>query len=352
MLYSFVKPLLFSLPPETAHDLTLRLASLSPTLGKLSGIDADERLQTKLGQLKWSFPVGLAAGLDKNAEALDFFSLQGFGAVECGTVTLRPQLGNPKPRMHRYPEEESLRNSMGFPNQGLSKIWPRLRSFDGSAILGANIGKNKESLRQESIEELSLLFESLHHFVDYFVINVSSPNTPGLRDFQEKSYLDELFSELRTHGIKKDLYLKISPDIDESKTKEILSVAQENKLTGLIATNTTIMPERGAGGVSGKLLKFRANKIHQDLLQGAGELEIIGVGGISEPRDLFHFWRLGGKAVQVYTSYVYQGPELLQRFRNEIIQFLDQQGIYSLNDFFDLSLEERQRRIDDYLSHR
>jgi dihydroorotate dehydrogenase len=352
MLYSLVKPLLFTLPPEKAHDLTLKMARLSPTLGKLSGIEKSDRLEINVGSCKWSFPVGLAAGLDKNGEALAFFSNQGFGALECGTITLRAQSGNPKPRMHRYPEEESLRNSMGFPNHGLQTIWPRLRNFEGLCVLGANIGKNKESNREESIEELSLLYETMHPFVDYFVINVSSPNTPGLRGFQEKSYLDELFEELNNHGIKKDLYLKISPDIDEEKTKELLRVAQDNKLTGLIATNTTIMPERGVGGISGKLLSKQASKIHTALLSEAEDLEIIGVGGMSGPQDIFNFWKQGGKAIQVYTSYVFQGPALLQRFKKEMIGFLDHQEIYSLKEFFALPLKDRQRRIDDYLSSR
>lgn len=352
MLYSLVKPVLFGLSPERAHDLTLRVAGLSPSLGKLSGIEGSDRLKVKVGSTKWSFPVGLAAGLDKNAEALSFFSHQGFGAIEAGTITLKPQLGNPKPRMHRYPEEKSLRNSMGFPNQGLQEIWPKLRSYEGQAILGANIGKNKESGRSQSIEELSLLYESLHPFTDYFVVNVSSPNTPGLRDFQEKSYLDELFSELRSHGVSKDLYLKISPDIDTGKATELLRVAQDNKLTGLIATNTTVMPEKGIGGISGKLLRGRADTIHRMILEGCGDLEIIGVGGFADPRELFHFWRLGGKGIQVYTAYVFQGPSLLHRFKKEILQFLNSQNISSLEEFFKFPLNERQRRIDDHLSHR
>lgn len=352
MLYSLAKPLLFALPPERAHDLTLRLASLSPALGKLTGIERSERFAVSVGQTKWSFPVGLAAGLDKNAEALAFFSEQGFGAVECGTITLRPQLGNPKPRMHRYPEEESLRNSMGFPNQGLEKIWPRLRNFEGQSALGANIGKNKESDRGQSIEELSLLAEALAPFVDYFVVNVSSPNTPGLRDFQESSYLRELFTELRARNSSKDLYLKISPDIDAEKLRELLHSAQENRLTGLIATNTTVMPERGAGGVSGKLLQGRARTIHEGLLAEARELEIIGVGGFSSSADLFAFWRSGGRAIQVYTSYVYQGPDLLRGLRRDLEAFLDHQGLFTLEEFFSFSLPERRQRIDDYLSSR
>src|SRR5665647_1948678 len=132
MLYSVVKKILFSLPPETAHDLALHLARLGPSLGKLNGISQDPRLRIKVGNCHWPFPVGLAAGLDKNAEALDFFAAQGFGAVECGTVTLRPQLGNPRPRIFRYPEQQSLRNAMGFPNQGLLEILPRVRSFQGA----------------------------------------------------------------------------------------------------------------------------------------------------------------------------------------------------------------------------
>jgi dihydroorotate dehydrogenase len=350
MLYPLLKSVLFSLPPEKAHDLAIKMASLSPTLGKVTGIRPSARLGLTVGNCEWNFPIGLAAGLDKNAEALDFFAAQGFGAIECGTITLRPQEGNPKPRMHRYPEEESLRNSMGFPNKGLQEIWPKLRRYQSSTPLGANIGKNKESGREESIEELTMLYESLADFVDYFVVNVSSPNTPGLRAFQEPVYLKELFSELNLlrEVYNKDLYLKIAPDLEVEKINELATIAAEMKLTGLIATNTTIMPERGPGGMSGKILAQKADFVRRVILDHDSDLELIGVGGVSSFHDLLEFWLHGGKAMQVYTSYIYRGPELLHHFQKEIIYFLDRQGLYSLEDFLALSLPEKAKRIADH----
>jgi dihydroorotate dehydrogenase len=342
MLYSLIRPLLFTLAPETAHDLTLSLARLSPTLGRLSGTEASSRLAIKVGSNTWKSPIGLAAGLDKNAEALSFFALQGFGSLECGTITLRPQLGNAKPRMFRYPQEQSLRNAMGFPNDGLLHIAPRLETFERTLPVGANIGKNKESTPEESIEELSIMMATLEDDVDYFAINVSSPNTPGLRALQEKSYLTELFTELKSVS-KKDLFLKIAPDLDDSKVIELTELAASHKLTGLIATNTTIMPERGIGGVSGVLLRDRAKKIRKLILDQQSPLELIGVGGMTNFQDIKDFWMDGGKAVQLYTAYVYQGPELLKNLNREMLKFLDQNKLKNLNDFFALDLKSRQK---------
>jgi dihydroorotate dehydrogenase len=344
MLYSFLKPLLFKLEPETAHNLTLHVAHLCPTLGSLTGQSKDESMSLRVGGTQWSFPIGLAAGLDKNAEALDFFSAQGFGAIECGTITLKPQLGNPLPRMFRYPDEQSLRNAMGFPNQGLLEILPRLKSYDGPIPLGVNIGKNKDTTPEDSIEELSILFDTLREEAEYFVINVSSPNTPGLRALQEKSYLTELFTELNANRNGKDLYLKIAPDLSKEKIQELTTMARDMKLTGLIATNTTIMPERGVGGVSGVLLREKSREVREIILKEKGELELIAVGGITTPDDLFTLWKDGGKAAQVYTAYVFQGPDLLKSFHVEVKKFLSAQKI-SLEEFFKLPLSERQYRI-------
>lgn len=346
MIYPLVKPILFSLDPEKAHHLTLQMASLCPTLGKLTGTLRDEKLFIKVGSAHWGFPVGLAAGLDKNADALPFFSAQGFGAIECGTVTVRPQLGNPLPRMFRYPAEQSLRNAMGFPNAGLLEILPRLKRYEGDAILGVNLGKNKDTTPEDSISELALLFETLNDLADYFVINVSSPNTPGLRALQEKSYLTELFTELNRNRNGKDLYLKIAPDLDKEKIIELTHLASDLKLTGIIATNTTIIPEKGVGGVSGVLLKEKASRVQEMILNEKTNLELIAVGGITTPQDLFSLWKKGGKAAQVYTSYVYQGPQLLHDFRKEILSFLEKQNL-TLNDFFALDLSERQYRLKD-----
>jgi len=295
-----------------------------------------------VGSNTWKSPIGLAAGLDKNAEALSFFALQGFGSLECGTITLRPQLGNAKPRMFRYPQEQSLRNAMGFPNEGLLHIAPRLEAFQRPLPVGANIGKNKESTPEESIEELSIMMATLEDDVDYFAINVSSPNTPGLRALQEKSYLTELFTELKSVS-KKDLFLKIAPDLDDSKVIELTELAAAHKLTGLIATNTTIMPERGIGGVSGVLLKERAKKIRKLILDQQSPLELIGVGGMTNFQDIKDFWRDGGKAVQLYTAYVYQGPDLLKNLNREMLNFLDQNQLKNLTDFFALDLKDRQK---------
>ncbi len=351
MIYSLIKPLLFSMNPEKAHDLTMQMAKLSPTLGELSGIKVNPRLALRVGSLQWNMPIGLAAGLDKNAEALAFFEAQGFGALECGTITLMPQVGNPKPRMFRYPDEKSLRNSMGFPNQGLLKILAHLKTFEGKVSLGANIGKNKESTAEESINELCLMYETLASEVDYFVVNVSSPNTPGLRAFQEKSYLTELFTQMNKFRAeyKKDLYLKIAPDLEKEKVFELIELTQDMKLSGLIGTNTTIMPDRGMGGISGELLKERARGIRSLILNEKPNFELIGVGGISNFEDLLHFWNEGGKVAQVYTAYVYQGPGLLHHFQQNLIKFLDFNQIFLLQDFFDLELLERQLMITDFL---
>lgn len=351
MFYLLIKPLLFSLDPEKAHETALQIAKLSPSLGRLSGIEADQRLSLKLGRVNWTFPVGLAAGLDKNAEALPFFSNQGFGSIECGTITLKPQRGNPRPRIFRYPKEQSLRNAMGFPNEGLLSILPRLRSYEGHTPLGANIGKNKDSSPEESIEELSLLFSGLEDVVDYFAINVSSPNTPGLRALQEKGYLSELFTELNKVRHDKDLYLKIAPDMEKAKVQELARLSSEFGLTGIIATNTTIMPERGTGGISGLLLKEKSRSIRQMILAENLPLELIGVGGISEINDLFDLWEDGGKAAQVYTAYVYQGPDLLKGLQKGILNFLKLQSLSDLNSFFSLPLNERQERIRGHRGH-
>ena len=320
--------------------MAMNLAELGPILGKLSGDLPASNLETKVGNLKWRSPIGLAAGLDKNAQALDFFSGQGFGAAEVGTITLKPQPGNARPRIYRYPAERSLRNSMGFPSEGLLEVLKKIQAYEGKLIIGANLGKNKDSTPEESIEELHLMTETLKDHVDYFVINVSSPNTPGLRALQESSYLKELFSVLNKE---KDLYLKISPDLEKSKISELIKLCVDSSLTGIIATNTTIMEDRGIGGISGELLKTRARDIRNYILDQQSSLELIGVGGISNFEDLLDFWHHGGRAIQVYTSYIYQGPELLKSFHQQMSSFLKIHQLKNLDDFFNLDLTSRKK---------
>lgn len=347
MLYPFLKSLLFQLDPEMAHHLILEMARLSPTLGQISGTEKDQRLSIPVGNIQWSFPVGLAAGLDKNAEALPFFHYQGFGAIECGTVTMRSQWGNPRPRIFRYPKEESLRNAMGFPNDGLMAIRQRLLSYEEDTPIGVNIGKNKDTSAEESIEELSLVFESLLDVAKYFVVNVSSPNTPGLRALQEKSYLTELFHELNRIRGNKDLYLKIAPDLSSDKISELTKLAEDLNLTGIIATNTTIMPERGIGGISGLLLQERSKKVREQILNEKNKIELIAVGGIAHAKDIFDLWKMGGKAAQVYTAYIYQGPALIKSIQKELLRFTLEQKL-SLEQFFILNSTERNYRLKNF----
>jgi dihydroorotate dehydrogenase len=232
---------------------------------------------------------------------------------------------------------------MGFPNQGLSEILPKIRGYSGSTPLGVNIGKNKDTSAAESITELSTLYESLGPQADYFVINVSSPNTPGLRALQEKSYLTDLFTEMNRikRQTRKDLYLKIAPDLPAEKIVEIAELAQDFQLTGLIATNTTISPERGTGGMSGALLTGKAREVRKLILQQDLELELIGVGGIMGVQDLFDFWLDGGKAAQVYTGYIYHGPHLLAEFKNGVERLLRLGQLKTLEAFFSLDLQQR-----------
>jgi dihydroorotate dehydrogenase len=346
MLYSLARSILFSLPPELAHDSALTLARLSPLLGQLTGTTSSSRLSLKVGGNRWKNPFALAAGLDKNAQALPFFAAQGFGAIECGTITLKPQLGNQRPRLFRYPQEASLRNSMGFPNHGLIEIAQRMSCFEGTDILGANIGKNKDSSPEESIRELGLMVQELNPHADYFVINVSSPNTPGLRALQETGYLRELFTQLKEIS-QRDLYLKVSPDLEEKKIRDLVRLLGELNLCGIIATNTTIMPERGEGGVSGTLLAPKAQRVREIILQEEVPIELIGVGGFASFEDVKNFWTSGGKALQIYTAYVYQGPALLRQLHQKCLELLDRNQLADVQTFFDLPLKERREILND-----
>lgn len=238
---------------------------------------------------------------------------------------------------------------MGFPNHGLHEIWNRLHAFERKSPLGVNIGKNKDTDRDKSIDELALMLASLEELADYFVVNVSSPNTPGLREFQERGYLRELFRELNRVRNGKDLYLKIAPDLEEQKILELCETAHECHLTGLIATNTTIVPGRSPGGMSGEILKEKARKVRTTILNQRSTLELIGVGGVSDFSDLLSFWHDGGKVMQVYTSYIYQGPGVLHRMNRELKKFLKAIPEPTLAQFFALPLHERQLRITDFL---
>lgn len=349
-LYSLFKSIAFNLDPEVAHNQSMALLSKFPeSLATFMG--ANERTLEKAADLdfgiklndgnEWTFPVGLAAGLDKNAEAINFFTSIPFGAVEVGTVTPKPQEGNPKPRMFRLKEEESLLNRMGFNNEGMDKIYKNLQKGDRHGkVVGVNLGKNKVTPQDKAGEDYRVLFEKFAPVSSYLVVNVSSPNTPGLRDLQNIEGLKQIFDSFQdlrgTHST--PVYLKLSPDLALEDLEPIVQLAADYKLAGLIATNTTIMKDIGVGGVSGRLLKdksFAVRKRLLEILKGQNQLDLIGVGGISEFSDLKDFWKQGGKVCQVYTAFIYQGPDLLLNFRNELSNDMIKLGVKRLDEYIE-----------------
>ncbi len=337
-LYNLFKSVAFQIDPETAHNQSMALLSRFPeSLATFLGVhekllenDSSLDLSVSLNDGNtWSFPVGLAAGLDKNAEAINFFSTIPFGAIEVGTVTPRPQEGNPKPRMFRLKEEESLLNRMGFNNEGMDQVFLHLKKADRHGkVVGVNLGKNKTTPQDSAAEDYRVLFNKFAPVASYLVINVSSPNTPGLRDLQSISSLKEIFEALqdlrREYSV--PLYLKISPDLALEDLPAIVELAQEFKLSGLIATNTTIRKDLGVGGISGRLLQEKGRLVREKVLEALGpdsELELIGVGGITTFNDLLDFWRAGGKVCQIYTAFIYQGPGLLLDWRQQMIDLMN-----------------------------
>ncbi|MEM6801815.1 MAG: quinone-dependent dihydroorotate dehydrogenase [Bacteroidota bacterium] len=336
MYKSLLRPIFFSLDAEKAHNLTFRLLRFClslPLINSLfrSSISFDHPgLERELFGLKFKNPLGLAAGFDKDAFIGDKWKYMGFGFVELGTVTPRPQAGNPKPRLFRLLRDRAIINRMGFNNGGADAMLKKLKRMKkGDLIIGMNIGKNKDTPNEKAVDDYVYCFELLFDYVDYFVVNVSSPNTPGLRSLQEKEPLTKLLLTLQDLNNKKaapkPLLLKIAPDLTESQLDDIIEVAEAAKLSGLIATNTTIsradlatpkseVDARGAGGLSGLPLTHTSwevlSYIHK---KTEGKLPLIGVGGIMEPLDAKMRMQGGASLIQVYTGYVYEGPGFVKR---------------------------------------
>ncbi|MBT3585167.1 MAG: quinone-dependent dihydroorotate dehydrogenase [Halobacteriovoraceae bacterium] len=348
--YQVFKKIAFSLDAEVAHVQAIEFLSRFPLIASecFLGKELGDKYKITSGGLTWDFPIGLAAGLDKNAECIDFFTRIPFGAVEVGTVTPLPQEGNPKPRLFRLAKEESLRNQMGFNNFGMDTIFENVQHASRNGkILGINLGKNKLTPQEDAPQDYRKLYKKFHKVADYLVINVSSPNTPGLRDLQEESGLRRIFEalvELRA-AFPKPLFLKIAPDLSEDALPSIVKLAEEFRLEGIIATNTTIIPALGAGGVSGKLLTEKAALVRKKLLEltSNSSLEIIGVGGISCFEDLWEFWQQGGKVVQIYSAFIYQGPSILNNFRKEIDEVLEINQSSSLSELLKNIKSARRR---------
>jgi dihydroorotate dehydrogenase len=332
-MYKLVKPIFFSMQPEQAHHtVTNGLRNFTKVWGAKSLLKSiytveDPRLEREVFGLKFKNPVGLAAGFDKNAEYIEDMANFGFGFIEIGTVTPKPQPGNDKPRMFRLVNDEALINRMGFNNQGADVAAGRLKHLKkrNGVIIGGNIGKNKVTPNEEAVNDYIYCFHALYEYVDYFVVNVSSPNTPGLRDLQEKGPLMHILNTLQglnaQKPVAKPILLKIAPDLTDSQLDDIVEIVTETKIAGLIATNTTISREglqsdpnlvKETGGVSGKPLTKRSTEVIKYIhTKSNGAFPIIGVGGIHSAEDAIEKLNAGASLVQVYTGFIYEGPALV-----------------------------------------
>jgi dihydroorotate dehydrogenase len=351
-MYQFIRPLLFRLDAEQAHNLTLtllRIAGDFPVtnylLSKLFSV-SDPRLQVEAFGIRFKNPVGLAAGYDKNGVAVRGLACLGFGHVEVGTVTRFAQAGNPQPRIHRVPKSRALINSMGFPNAGVD----RLRVDRGSTRVGINIGKSKETPLERAADDYCGLLKRVHSQADYIAINVSSPNTPGLRQLQLRSAIDDLLHAVATtrDGLtpRVPLLVKVSPDLSEAEIDNVLLAIQDNGIDGIIATNTTLS-RNGApalagtsGGLSGEPLRSRATDVIRFIARRtAGKLPIVGVGGISSTDDALEKIRAGASLIQIYTGLVYAGPGLVRQINLGLLYECEREGIKSVTEWVGAGIE-------------
>lgn len=341
---------LFSLPAETAHEIgieALRTALASETAQRL----AQQRFAppkfgpTERFGLSFKSPLGMAAGFDKNARVVNQLASLGFGFVEVGTITYEPQPGNEKPRMFRLPEDKALINRLGFNNEGVEAVTARLRKLRPKCILGVNIGKNKNVPNEAATENYLKSFDLAHPVADYIAVNISSPNTPNLRELQRSENLEELLSALQNRNREfgtKPLLVKIAPDLAENEVIEIVDVCRRLGIAGIIATNTTVSRENlrtpdpahfGTGGLSGMPLAKRSNEVISTVYrEAAGKLPIIGVGGIFTAQDAFEKIAAGASLVQAYTGFIYCGISFAKKVNHGLAEILHQKGYASIDE--------------------
>jgi len=333
--YSILRPALFALPPEKAHHLAIR--ALQCGLAPKSHY-SHPALATTLAGLALPSPVGMAAGFDKNAEAVEGLQRAGFGFVEIGTVTPRAQPGNPQPRMFRLVKQQAVINRLGFNNEGMDAAAARLAVNRHGGVVGGNVGKNKESA--DALADYRMAMHALYGYVDYITANISSPNTPGLRNLQAKAELQALVRGLheeratlmQEHGfVQKPIFVKIAPDNDDAALIAIAQVALEEKLDGLIVSNTTIQHNGEQGGLSGKPLFGPSTEVLRKMYaMTKGQVPLIGVGGIASAEDAYAKIRAGASAVQLYTALIYQGMGLVERINKGLVQLLERDGFTSV----------------------
>ena len=337
MYKALIRPILFCFDPEKVHHFTF---SLIRNISKVPGFKGlfrsmylikDKRLERELFGLKFKNPVGLAAGFDKDAKLYNELSNFGFGFIEIGTITPKPQEGNPKKRLFRLKEDSAIINRMGFNNGGIEEAVERLKKNSG-VLIGGNIGKNKVTPNENAVDDYEICFNALFDYVDYFVVNVSSPNTPNLRALQDKEPLTQLLKALQVLNFKKDqskpILLKIAPDLSDDQLLDIIDIVKITKIDGVIATNTTISREglisdnkTEVGGLSGKPLTKHSTEVIRFLAEKSNKaFPIIGVGGIHSAEDALEKLEAGADLVQLYTGFIYEGPRLIKSINKTLLK--------------------------------
>ena len=349
-MFSFLRPFVFNLDPETAHDLAIKSLKYNFLPSSLFSVTDEEMLSTKLFGKEIGNPIGLAAGFDKSAEVYNQIFKLGFGFVEVGTVTPKQQYGNEKPRVFRLTKDQALINRLGFNNDGAEVVRKRIESNSPDSLLGINIGPNKDS--KDMINDFIKCAEIFFPLGDYITVNISSPNTPGLRDFHKIEVLNKLLlkiNEVREKSnFNKFFLLKVSPDLENSSVDNITKLILEHKIDGVILTNTTdknrenLLDKNKAevGGLSGRPLKDLSTKFIKKFYKNLkGEIPIIGVGGIDSGESAFEKISAGASALQLYTGLIYKGPTVIKEIKNELIQILKNKGFKNIKEAVGSSLK-------------
>jgi dihydroorotate dehydrogenase len=342
-MFSIFRPYIFSLDPEVAHDLAIKSLKVNILPKSFFNVSGEEILETNLFDKKIPNPVGLAAGFDKSAEVYNSLFKFGFGFIEVGTVTPKNQLGNPKPRIFRLEKDQALINRLGFNNHGLEVVTKRIAENHPDGFLGINIGPNKETKNKE--EDYYKCFSQLPKDAGYTTINISSPNTEGLRNFHDQNQMKKLLSGL--NKIKKEkkldqpIAIKLSPDIDDSEVSRIVELVKSQNIQGIIVSNTTDsnrenlfdLKKKEIGGLSGKPLKDISTKLIKKFYKETkGEVKIIGVGGVDSGESAFEKIAAGADAIQLYTGMVYKGPGIVKEIKKELISILKKENLKNIGE--------------------
>ena len=344
MSYKLLRALLFRFDPETAHHLALRSLGLMQSIPPLCGLVGqrltvtDRRLRQEVWGLEFGNPIGMAAGFDKNGNVAKAVAALGFGFVEVGTVTPRPQPGNPRPRIFRFPADETLQNALGFNNRGMTAMKRELAGRRGAGVpLGINIGKNKDTPVERAAEDYAMLFRELSECCDYFVVNISSPNTPGLRSLQETRSLQSLVRKGR-EITPRPILVKLAPDLEDGVAVALGQAAIDAGAAGIVLTNTTtdyslVAGAQSVGGLSGRVLKRRSFELLESLAAELfGRCLLVSVGGVDSAKEAYRRLRAGASLLQIYTALVFQGPLLVREINRGLAELMARDGVESLEE--------------------